>query len=72
MNELKDNKPIENIIGEKDTKLSDAEDRIVEEEITYAELPKALKIRKMKRVQVWMAIMLSFSHSFGLALGCLF
>ena len=42
--EINDDTPIENIIGENETKLSDAEAETIEGEITYAELAKALKI----------------------------
>ena len=42
MNEINDDTPIENIIGENETKLSDAEAETIEGEITYAELAKAL------------------------------
>ena len=44
VNEINDDTPIENIIGENETKLSDAEAETIEGEITYAELAKALKI----------------------------
>ena len=40
--------PIENIIGENETKLSDAEAETIEGEITYDELANALKIWKWK------------------------
>ena len=44
MNETNDDTPIVNIIGENETKLSDAEAETIEGEITYAILAKALKI----------------------------
>ena len=44
VNEVNDDAPIENIIGENETKLSDAEAETIEGEITYAKLTKALKI----------------------------
>ena len=44
VNEINDDTPIENIIGENETKLSDAEAETIEGEKTYAELAKALKI----------------------------
>ena len=43
MNETNDDSPIENIIGENETKLSAAEAEIIEGEITYVKLAKALK-----------------------------
>ena len=46
MNEINDDTPIENIIGENVTTLSDAEAETIEREITYAELAKALKYEK--------------------------
>ena len=46
MNEINEDTPIENIIGENETKLSDAEAELIKGEITYAELAKALKNMK--------------------------
>ena len=44
VNEIDEYTPIENIIGENDTKLSEAEAQTIEGEMTYVELTKALKI----------------------------
>ena len=44
VNEIDEYTPIENIIGENDTKLSEAEAQKIEGEMTYVELTKALKI----------------------------
>ena len=44
VNEINDDTPIESIICENETKLSDAEAKTIEGEITYAKLAKALKI----------------------------
>ena len=49
VNEINDDTPIENIIGENETKLSDAEAETIEGEITYAELAKALKNMKNEK-----------------------
>ena len=49
MNEINEDTPIENIIGENETKLSDAEAELIEGEITYAELAKALKNMKNEK-----------------------
>ena len=49
VNEINDYTPIENIIGENETKLSDAEAETIEGEITYAELAKALKNMKNEK-----------------------
>ena len=49
VNEINDDTPIENIIGENETKLSDAEAEAIEGEITYAELAKALKNMKNEK-----------------------
>ena len=46
MNGISDDTPIENIIGENETKLSDAETESPEGEITYAKLAKELKNEK--------------------------
>ena len=48
VNEINDDTPIENIIGENESKLLDAEAEKIEGEITYAELAKALKYEKWK------------------------
>ena len=69
MNGISDDAPIENIIGENETKLSDAEAESSEGEITYAKLAKELKYEKSK---VCMNIQFNLSDSFGLTLGCLF
>ena len=44
VNEVDEYTPIENIIGENDTKLSEAEAQKIEGEMTYVKLTKALKI----------------------------
>ena len=44
VNEVDEYTPIENIIGENDTKLSEAEAQKIEGEMTYVELTKALNI----------------------------
>ena len=49
VNEINDDTPIENITGENETKLSDAEAETIEGEITYAELAKALKNMKNEK-----------------------
>ena len=49
VNEIIDDTPIENIIGENETKLSDAEAETIEGEITYAELAKVLKNMKNEK-----------------------
>ena len=49
VNEINDDTPIENIIGENKTKLSDTEAETIEGEITYAELAKALKNMKNEK-----------------------
>ena len=46
VNKINNDTLIENIIGENETKLSDAEAETIEGEITYAELAKALKYEK--------------------------
>ena len=48
MNWISDDTPIDNIIGENETKLSDAKAESPEGEIAYAKLAKALKIWKIK------------------------
>ena len=47
VNEINDDTPIESIIGENETKLSDAEAETIEGEITYAKLAKALKYEEL-------------------------
>ena len=49
VNEIDEYTPIENIIGENDTKLSEAEAQKIEGEMTYVELTKALKNMKNEK-----------------------
>ena len=61
--------PIENIIGENDTKLSEAEAQKIEGEMTYVELTKALKNMKNEKSPGLDGFTVEFSKFFWIDIG---